>query len=195
MGRAEGQRVLTASTPRPTGEIYYVSLAGSFLGKPDLESGETVVIEPKTAGAGTRRVWSDSKGRLWVSEWNAGNLSVYDPATKTWQVFKLPGEEPHAYAVFVDDKDKVWVSDFAANAILKLRPRDSEAFESFPSDQARCRRAPDARPARRNVGRGVRHRPAGGISARSRSSATSSSSATGNRSARTKPDRHPPIDA
>ena len=119
----------------PDGEIYYVSLAGSFLGKPDLDTGETVVIEPKTAGAGTRRVWSDSKGRLWVSEWNAGNLSVYDPAAKTWQVFKLPGEEPHAYAVFVDDKDKVWVSDFAANAILKFDP-ETKTFESFPSDRA-----------------------------------------------------------
>lgn len=119
----------------PDGEIYYVSLAGSFLGKPDLDTGETVVIEPKTAAAGTRRVWSDSKGRLWVSEWNAGNLSVYDPAAKTWQVFKLPGDEPHAYAVFVDDKDKVWVSDFAANAILKFDP-ETQAFDSFPSDRA-----------------------------------------------------------
>ena len=67
-------------TATPSGDIYYVSLAGSFLGKPDLETGETTVIEPKTKDAGTRRVWSDSKGHLWVSEWNVGNLSVYDPA-------------------------------------------------------------------------------------------------------------------
>ncbi len=85
-------------------------------------------------GAGTRRVWADSKGRLWVSEWNAGNLSVYDPAAKDWRVFRLPGEAPHAYAVFVDDKDKVWVSDFAANAILKFDP-ETETFDSFPSDK------------------------------------------------------------
>ena len=117
----------------PDGEIYYVSLAGSFLGKPDLETGETTVIEPNTPDAGTRRVWSDSKGRLWVSEWNAGNLSVYDPAAKSWQVRRLPGEAPKAYAVFVDDKDKVWVSDFAANAIVKFDPETS-AFTSFPSD-------------------------------------------------------------
>jgi virginiamycin B lyase len=119
----------------PDGEIYYVSLAGSFLGQPDLETGETTVIEPKTRGAGTRRVWSDSKGRLWVSEWNAGNLSVYDPADKTWQVWRLPGDAPQAYAVFVDDKDKVWVSDFGANAILKFDPETSD-FTSFPSDKA-----------------------------------------------------------
>lgn len=118
----------------PAGEIYYVSLAGSFLGKPDLETGETTVIEPKTPEAGTRRVWSDSKGRLWVAEWNAGNVSVYDPATKEWKVYKLPGEQPHAYAVYVDDQDKVWLTDFTANAIVSFDP-GSERFESFPSDK------------------------------------------------------------
>ena len=79
-------------------------------------------------------MWSDSKGRLWVSEWNAGNLSVYDPPSEDWKVFKLPGEAPHAYAVFVDDHDKVWVSDFGANAILRFDP-ETATFESFPSDK------------------------------------------------------------
>jgi virginiamycin B lyase len=46
----------------------------------------------------------------------------------------LPGDAPHAYAVYVDDKGKVWVTDFGANAILSFDPR-SEAFESFPSDK------------------------------------------------------------
>jgi virginiamycin B lyase len=121
-------------TATPDGAIYYVSLAGSFLGKPDLDTGETTVIEPNTPGAGTRRVWSDSKGRLWVSEWNAGNLSVYDPVAKEWKSYKLPGAAPHAYAVYVADKDKVWVSDFAANAVLRFDP-DTGSFESFPSDK------------------------------------------------------------
>jgi virginiamycin B lyase len=121
-------------TATPDGEIYYVSLAGSFLGKIDIDSGVTTVIEPKTLNPGTRRVWSDSKGRLWVSEWNAGNLSLYDPASGTWRVFKLPGEQPQAYAVFVDDKDQVWVSDFGANTILRFDPA-RETFQSFPSDR------------------------------------------------------------
>jgi virginiamycin B lyase len=121
-------------TATSDGAIYYVSLAGSFLGKPDLDTGKTTVIEPKSTGVGTRRVWSDSKGRLWVSEWNAGNLSVYDPASQSWQVYKLPGEAPHAYAVYVDGKDKVWLSDFGANAVLKFDP-ETKSFASFPSDK------------------------------------------------------------
>ncbi len=60
---------------------------------------------------------------------------LYDPAARNWTVYKLPGAAPHAYAVYVDEKDKVWVSDFSANAILKFDPV-SEDFESFPSDRA-----------------------------------------------------------
>lgn len=121
-------------TATPEGAIYYVSLAGSFLGRPDLDTGATTVIEPKTPNAGTRRVWSDKEGRLWVSEWNAGNLSVYNPATASWEVYRLPGAAPHAYAVYVDEAGKVWVSDFAANAILKFDPA-TRSFASFPSDK------------------------------------------------------------
>jgi streptogramin lyase len=57
-----------------------------------------------------------------------------DPASKSWTVHKLPGDQPHAYAVYVDEKGKVWVSDFGANAILSFDP-NNQAFESFPSDK------------------------------------------------------------
>jgi virginiamycin B lyase len=61
------------------------------------------VLEPPTADQGDRRVWSDSRGRIWVSEWNAGQLGRYDPADGHWQEWKLPGANPMAYAVYVDD--------------------------------------------------------------------------------------------
>jgi len=119
----------------PAGDIWFASLAGSYLAKPDLESGAVTPVDPSKKGSGTRRVWSDSAGRLWVSEWNAGSLSVYDPQKKMWQTWPLPGELARAYAVFVDEKDKVWVSDFTENAILRFDPQTQE-FVSFPSDRA-----------------------------------------------------------
>jgi virginiamycin B lyase len=36
-----------------------------------------------------------------------------------------------AYAVFVDDSDVVWLTDFRANAIVRFHPA-TEAFESIP---------------------------------------------------------------
>jgi virginiamycin B lyase len=73
-------------------------------------------------------------GRLWISEWNAGNLSRYDPVSKRWKNYRLPGAQPYAYAVYVDEHDMVWVSDFGANAILRFDP-NTETFQSFSSDR------------------------------------------------------------
>ena len=107
----------------PSGDVYYVSLAGSHLARIDRKTGAATIIEPPTKDQGARRVWADSKGNLWVSEWNSGNLSRYTPRTGTWRAWKLPGDKPKAYAVYVDDRDIVWVTDFAANATLAFDPK------------------------------------------------------------------------
>jgi virginiamycin B lyase len=114
----------------PNGDVWWCSLAGSFIARIDRRSGESTVVEPPTAKQGARRVWGDRHGQVWVSEWNSGNLSAYDPAKKTWRTYKLPGSAPRTYAVYVDERDKVWVSDFGANAVLRFDP-SSERFESF----------------------------------------------------------------
>ena len=89
------------------------------------------IVEPPTQkGQGARRVWSDSHGRIWVSEWNSGNVSMHDPRARVagglWKTWKLPGDGPRTYAVYVDDKDMVWLSDFSANAVVRFEPADRE---------------------------------------------------------------------
>jgi virginiamycin B lyase len=124
----------------PEGEVYFASLAGSYIARIDLDSGEATVLEPPTPGQGARRVWSDSQGRQWVSEWNAGQLAMYDPTTNEWREWRLPGENPQPYAVYVDDRDQVWLSDFAANAMVRFDPQQ-ETFEVYtlPSSPANIR--------------------------------------------------------
>ncbi len=127
--RGRGPYGITAT---PDGTVYYASLAGSHIARIDPETGEATVIEPPTPDQGARRVWSDSRGRIWVSEWNSGQVSVYDPASESWRAWRLPGEGPKPYAVYVDDRDIVWLSDFGANAIVRFDP-ETETFESYPS--------------------------------------------------------------
>ena len=117
-------------TVTPSGDVYYASLAGNYIARIDLTTGEANIIDPPTARQGARRVWSDSKGRIWVSEWNAGQVGMYDPETRRWREWKLPGTNPSAYAVFVDDRDMVWLSDFGGNAMVRFDP-SSERFEVF----------------------------------------------------------------
>jgi virginiamycin B lyase len=99
-----------------------------------VQSGAATPIDPPTKNQGARRVWSDSRGHVWVSEWNSGQVSVYSPGDGSWRQWKLPGASPRAYAVFVDEHDMVWLSDWGANAMVRFDPT-REAFESFPHPQ------------------------------------------------------------
>jgi virginiamycin B lyase len=123
----------------PTGTIYYASLAGSYVGLVAAD-GSVTMLEPPTASQGARRVWSDSAGSIWVSEWNTGQLSRYMPQDQTWTTWPLPGAGAQAYAVYVDDTDIVWVSDFGGNAIHRFDPA-SETFDTFmlPSNPGNVR--------------------------------------------------------
>jgi virginiamycin B lyase len=50
---------------------------------------------------------------LWTSEWNAGQV----------------------YAVYVDERDDVWLSDFGANALVRFDP-NTETFAVVPLPDA-----------------------------------------------------------
>lgn len=127
-------------TTTPDDGVFYASLAGNHIARIDTATMAATAIDPPTAGQGARRVWSDSKGHIWVSEWNAGQLGLYDPRTQAWREWKLPGDRPAAYAVYVDDRDQVWLSDFTANALVRFDPA-TEEFETItlPSSPANVR--------------------------------------------------------
>ena len=133
--RGRGPYGITAT---PDGQIYYASLAGSYIAKVDILTGEATVIEPPTPNQGARRVWSDSKGNIWVSEWNAGQVARYVPETGEWTEWQLPGARPQAYAVYVDEQDIVWLTDFGANAVVRFDPL-TEEFTQFPGTRAGAR--------------------------------------------------------
>ena len=127
-------------TTTPSGAVYYASLAGSYVGRIDVRTRNVTVLRPPTVGQGARRAWSDSRGRIWISEWNAGKLGMYDPSRRRWREWRVPGANPLPYAVFVDDRNKVWLSDFAANALVRFDPVTSKFTRvPLPSPDAAVR--------------------------------------------------------
>jgi virginiamycin B lyase len=106
----------------PGGQVWYASLAGSHIARIDTAHGRATIAQPPTPGQGARRIWPDSRGRLWVSEYNAGRLARYEPRTRRWREWRLPGEDSHPYAVYVDDRDTVWLTDFGTDAVVRFEP-------------------------------------------------------------------------
>jgi virginiamycin B lyase len=65
---------------------------------------------------------------------------LYNPSTGKWQEWDLPGDNPAPYAVYVDQQDIVWLSDFGANALVRFNPA-TEQFDllELPSVPASVR--------------------------------------------------------
>jgi virginiamycin B lyase len=124
----------------PNGVVWYSSLAGSYLARIRSSDGRATVHEVPTSGGGGRRVWSDSAGKQWVTEWYAGKLARFDPTTSRWKEWDMPGSGSQPYAVFVDDRDIVWITDFGTNSLVRFDPA-TERFRSFryPSRGAEVR--------------------------------------------------------
>jgi virginiamycin B lyase len=56
---------------------------------------------------------------------------MHDPQAKTWRTWKLPGDSPKAYAVYVDERDTVWLAEWGSNAIVSF-DASTEKFERYP---------------------------------------------------------------
>ena len=67
--------------------------------------------------------------------WNAGQVAVFDPRADAWREWRLPGDHPQAYAVYVDERDIVWLSDFGADAIHAFDPT-TEKFTTYPKSES-----------------------------------------------------------
>jgi virginiamycin B lyase len=74
---------------------------------------------------------------IWTSFWTTGEVGRYDPNGKSWKVWPLPNSGSGCYAVYVDSHDKIWLTDFNANAIVRFDP-DTEKFDSFTSTRHRA---------------------------------------------------------
>ena len=127
-------------TTTPSGEVWYASLAGDHIARIDTATGAATVVDPPKPGVGPRRIWSDSKGMLWVSFWHAGRARPLRSGREELdERTRCRRARAAATRSMSTSKDKVWVTDFVANAILRFDPA-TEKFDSFPVEQARRRR-------------------------------------------------------
>ena len=122
-------------TITPKGIVWFTSFSNHYIGAIDPKTFKVTVVNlPDNNPVGSRRIYSDSQGCLWMATWGTGEILRYDPRDKSWARYKLPGLGPRGYSIFVDEKDIVWVSDFMANCIIRFDPAD-ESFVIFPENK------------------------------------------------------------
>ena len=128
-------------TATPDGEVYYASLAGSHIARIDPGTGEATRHRPAHAGPGR------PPGLVRLARPRLGQRVERRPGRplrpgdgEAGANGSCPARSPQAYAVYVDDRDIVWLSDFGANAIVRFDPA-TETFtrSALPSADAAVR--------------------------------------------------------
>ena len=117
-------------TTTPDGQVFYASLAGSHIGRIDHRTGAAEVLEPPTGDQG-------AVGLVGLARPDLGERVERRPAgplrPDRWPLagVEAAGADLMAYAVYVDDNDHPWLSDFAANALVRFDP-STERFTVVP---------------------------------------------------------------
>jgi virginiamycin B lyase len=114
---------------KPDGKIYKV----------DGETAEMTGYQPPTAGL-PRRIQVDTDGMVWFGEFQAGKIGRFDPKTKTFKEWTLPGPDATPYAFGVDKNHYVWYSSEQLDVMGRLDPTTGEILEyPFPQSETAMR--------------------------------------------------------
>jgi virginiamycin B lyase len=100
-------------------------------GMVDVDTDKITKFRPP-AGVTPRRIKLDSKGMVWIGDYFGGSLTRFDPATKDFQVFKLPGPMPTPYGIGVDHNDNIWYASMYTDVMGKLDPKTGK-ITVYPS--------------------------------------------------------------
>jgi virginiamycin B lyase len=104
----------------PAGDIWWCSLAGSFIARIDRATGDSEIVEPPTRNQGARRIWSDRRGRLWVSEWSGNAVFRFDPRNQQFERFAFPRESANVRQI-LGRRGEVWLPESGTEHISVIR--------------------------------------------------------------------------
>jgi virginiamycin B lyase len=91
------------------GEAWAVLFGTNRLARVDADASAITEIELPRSEARPRRLVRTRDGRIWWGDFSTGRLGVHDPGKGTFDEYELPSRRPGAYAMAVDDRDRVWV--------------------------------------------------------------------------------------
>jgi|HubBroStandDraft_6_1064221.scaffolds.fasta_scaffold116196_1 virginiamycin B lyase len=97
----------------------------------DVKTDKVTHYQPP-AGVSSRRLKVDSKGMIWVGDYFGGNATRFDPNTKQFKEYKMPGPMPTPYGFTVDHNDHVWYASMYTDVMGELNPTTGKFIE-YPS--------------------------------------------------------------
>ena len=121
-GTDEGHDILWV-LDRATGKIESYPLPDSDLPRGGIFSGMKLPIGVFSGKHGPHSMAQTSDGRIWITNALSSTLMSFDPATKAFKTYKVPGDALYPHTVRVDRNDIVWFTNVASDQIGRFDPK------------------------------------------------------------------------
>ncbi len=106
--------------------IYILEFPFGGIGKIDAKTGKLAFYPTPTPNARARRGRVDSQNRLWVAEYGANGVVMFDPDTQTITEWKKPLAWEAPYDVLADHNGEVWEVNTFSDRVGRLDPKSGE---------------------------------------------------------------------
>jgi hypothetical protein len=121
-GTDEGHDLLRVLNPK-TGKIDNIRLPDIDLPRGGLFSGLELPIGIYTGKHGPHSMAQTRDGRAWITNALSSTLMSFDPQTRQFKTYPVPGDALYPHTVRVDQDDIVWFTIVASNQIGRFDPK------------------------------------------------------------------------
>ncbi len=121
-GTDEGHDMLRVLDPK-NGKIENISLPDIDLPRAGLFSGFQLPIGIYTGKHGPHSMAQTSDGRAWITNALSSTLMSFDPKTKEFKTYPVPGDAIYPHTIRVDKEDIVWFTIVASNQVGRFDPK------------------------------------------------------------------------
>jgi virginiamycin B lyase len=133
-GTDEGHDVVWV-LDRKTGKIDSYQEPDIDLKTGGMFAGMTLPIGIFTGKHGPHSMAQGKDGRIWITNALSSTLASFDPVTKVFKIYPVPGDVLYPHTIRMDQDGVVWFTNVVSNQVARFDPK-TEKFKviSLPSD-------------------------------------------------------------
>jgi streptogramin lyase len=113
-------------TADSNGNLYEADISGGDLYRVEGATGKVSRFTPPTPNSGPRRMHLDTENRVWIGEYYAKTIAVFDPKTEKFQEWPITVPWYGPYDVVADKQGNVWAGGMTSELIVRLDPKTGE---------------------------------------------------------------------
>lgn len=108
------------------GNAYIFDMGGGTITKVDARTMKVTYYPTPTPNSGPRRGTMDAQDRLWIGEYYANKVAMFDTKTGEFQEWAQPGPWGRAYDAMVDKNGEVWTGGMHTDYLYRLNTKTGE---------------------------------------------------------------------